>query len=322
LSQSFREELTQEVSSSNVRFIKVLKHLDISKSSWYYIGKVIEKRHTPGPLPMQIPAEVSSLICKTADENPWYGYRKIGIICRWTNAAITDRQVYRIMKDNNLLHKKKDRSIEIRQAQKLFELLPRKANQLWQMDVTYIHIAGYGWWYAVTVIDYYSRYLLAAKLVSSYCAHEVIAALEDARREAENFHGQLQEDPFIVTDNGSSFIARRFIQFVSVGYRHVRIQYRTPTQLGLLERFHRTFKAEEVYWRLYENPEHARVCIAEFRERYNFRRPHWALVPENGGDALTPKDIYLDNRTIRIPEWQEWAKNALKKIQNEVVDAA
>jgi len=27
----------------------------------------------------------------------------------------------------------------------------------------------------------------------------------------------------------------------------VRIQYRTPTQLGLLERFHRTLKEEEVY---------------------------------------------------------------------------
>ena len=41
---------------------------------------------------------------------------------------------------------------------KLFELLPQGPNDLWQMDVTYMHIPGYGWWYAVTVIDYYSRY--------------------------------------------------------------------------------------------------------------------------------------------------------------------
>ena len=47
-------------------------------------------------------------------------------------------------------------------------------NQLWQMDVTYIHIPGYGWQYAVTVIDYYSRYLLACYLTSSYCATEVL----------------------------------------------------------------------------------------------------------------------------------------------------
>ena len=43
----------------------------------------------------------------------------------------------------------------------MFELLPSAPNELWQADVTYLHIPGHGWWYAVTVIDYYSRYLLA-----------------------------------------------------------------------------------------------------------------------------------------------------------------
>ena len=66
------------------------------------------------------------------------------------------------------------------------------------MDVTYIHIPSYGWWYAVTVIDYYSRYLLACHLTSRY-----------------------------------------------------------------------------------------------FRERYNPRRPHWALVPEAGGDPWVPAEVYI-----------------------------
>jgi transposase InsO family protein len=48
----------------------------------------------------------------------------------------------------------------------------------------------------------------------------------------------------LVTDNGPSFIARKFDRFIEDLYRHVRIQYRTPTQLGLLERFHRTLKTE------------------------------------------------------------------------------
>ncbi len=57
-----------------------------------------------------------------------------------------------------------------------------------------------------------------------------------------------------MTDNGSSFLAKRFCAPVRDLYTHVRIRYRTPTQLGWLERFHRTFKDEEVYWRLYDNP--------------------------------------------------------------------
>jgi hypothetical protein len=65
------------------------------------------------------------------------------------------------MKERGLLHRSPPRAPELHQATKLFELLPQRPNDLWQMDVTYIHIPGHGWWYAVTVIDYYSRYLLA-----------------------------------------------------------------------------------------------------------------------------------------------------------------
>ena len=127
----------------------------------------------------------------------------------------------------------------LHQAAKLFELLPQRPNDLWQMDVTYVHIPGYGWWYAVTVIDYYSRYLLACHLTNSYSAVETVLALKLARQEAERLHGPLAKPPFLVTDNGSSFIARKFAAFVAEQYSHVRIQYRTPTQLGLLERFHK-----------------------------------------------------------------------------------
>jgi transposase-like protein len=99
----------------------------------------------------------------------------------------------------------------------------------------------------LTVIDYYSRYLLACYLTSSYSAVEAIRALELAREEAERICGPLGTTPFLVTDNGPSFIARRFGRFIEDLYRHVRIRYRTPTQLGLLERFHRTLKTEEIY---------------------------------------------------------------------------
>ena len=82
------------------------------------------------------------------------------------------------------------------------------------MDVTYIHIPGHGWWYAVTMIDYYSRYLLACHLTFSYSATQVIYALTLAREEAERVGGPLLRRPFLVTDNGPSFVAQRFEDFV------------------------------------------------------------------------------------------------------------
>jgi len=323
VSDELRSAVASELESEpRARRGKVLAALGIAHSTWYRAPRPEDQRRRPGPVPATVPRPVRDLVVRTAQDNPWFGYRKIAIIARWSDGAVTDRQAYRVMIAEGLLHKKPSRRVELHQASKLYELLPSGPNELWQMDVTYVHIPGYGWWYVVTAIDYYSRYLLAARLVSSYCAYEVTQALIDARREAEEIHGPLQHQPYVVTDNGSSFIAKRFRSFVRDLYRHVRIQYRTPTQLGLLERFHETFKEEEVYWRLYEHPNHARVCIAEFKQRYNYRRPHWSLVPVTGGDPVTPVQVYANALRIRIPKWQAWARNAKAKIDSLITEAA
>lgn len=312
-----KEELKQQ---PRLRLTSVLQWLSIQTSSWYHRPAAERKR--PGPPPRAIPAALEQAIIAMATANPWYGYKRIAVMCRRAGTAVTNRQCYAVMKREGLLQKPLPREAELHQAAKLFELLPTGPNQLWQMDVTYVHIPGFGWHYAVTVIDYYSRYLLAAHLTSSYSALAVIEALAIARAEAERLCGPLSKPPFLVTDNGSSFIARRFVAFTREAYQHVRIRYRTPTQLGLLERFHRTLKQEEVYWRLYDHPPHARECLAEFRMRYNTVRPHWALVPKEGGDPATPEEVYLGKVTPQLPRWQGWAKAAKEKLDQLTQAAA
>ena len=297
-----------------VRLTRVLGHLGIASSSWYRRPKPAGERKKPGPPRSSLPATVADAVRATAEACPWWGYKKIAVVCRRRGIGVSNGQVYRVMKRHGLLQKRKPRAAELHQAAKLFELLPQRPNDLWQADVTYIHIPGHGWWYAVTVIDYYSRYLLAIHLTPSYSAAEVNRAMDRAKRRAEEIHGPLEKPPFLVTDNGSSFVARRFRQHIDGAFRHVRIRYRTPTQLGLLERFHQTLKTEEVYWRLYDNPGHCRDCLAEFQERYNTIRPHWALVPDGGGDALSPHDVYVAGANIVIPRWQHWAKAAKKQL--------
>jgi len=296
------------------RLTRVLKILEVASSSWYRPPVPQGDRQRPGPVPKPVDPAVEQWVLTMALTNPWYGYKRIAVMCRRAGQRVKNRDAYRVMKAHDLLHKRRRRVAELYQASKLYELLPSGPNELWQMDVTYVHIPGYGWWYAVTVIDYYSRYLLACRLTFSYCASEVIAALKEAKAEAERLHGPMAKVPFLVTDNGSSFIARRFGEYVEGLFAHVRIQYRTPTQLGLLERFHQTLKNEEVYWRLYDDPRDARRCLAEFRQRYNERRPHWALIPEEGGDPVTPHDVYVGGVKVGIPKWQGWAKGAKAKL--------
>ncbi|NQU26389.1 MAG: hypothetical protein HQ567_34320 [Candidatus Nealsonbacteria bacterium] len=57
-------------------------------------------------------------------------------------------------------------------------------------------------------------------------------------------------------------------------------------------------------------------------ELYNDRRPHWALIPEEGGDPLVPKEVYTSARSIQIPKWQGWAKGAKEKLDRMMSEAA
>jgi len=314
LNVEIRQEVKQGLEGFGpARLTETLHYLGVPLSSWY--RKSVGSATAPGPKRKPVPAHLERGIKWMAEANPWYGYKRVAVMCRRAGLGVTNRQAYRVMKIHGLLQKRKSHVAELYQASKLWELLPDRPNGLWQMDVTYIHIPGHGWWYAVTVMDYYSRYVLAAHLTSSYCALEVTRALEAARAEAQRIHGPMSAMPFLVTDNGPSFLAKRFHRFVQDRFSHVRIQYRTPTQLGLLERFHRTLKQEEIYWRIYDSPAHARQCIEEFRVRYNERRPHWALIPPTGGDPRTPQEVYCNGYRTQIPKWQPWARKARKKLQ-------
>ena len=262
---------------------------------------------------------LKALVVQVAANNPWYGYKRIAVICRRKGYAVTNRFAYRVMKEENLLQKRKSKSAEIYQASKLYELLTSGPNQLFQTDVTYIHIPGNGWWYAVTVIDYYSRYLLTIHLTSSYSALECCHAMDKAIEEAERIHGLLSHKPKIVTDNGCSYIAKKFRNYCKDSeLDHFRTQYRTPQQLGLLERFHATLKAEEVYWNLYGSVSEAKTSLEAFRLRYNQERPHWALRPAPNKDPMVPEEVYSQGKDIIIPKWQGWAKGAKKKIDKEL----
>lgn len=296
-----------------LRLNGLLRALGIARSVWY--AKPVTEPGKPGRKPKGVPEEIAWPVRALAERYPWWGYKRIAVIARREGLKVTNKQVYRVFKAYGLLQKKRLREAALYQAARLFELLPGAPNELWQADVTYLHIPGHGWWYAVTVIDYFSRYLLACHFTPSYTARDVAAALDVARAEAERLHGPLAKTPFLVTDYGSSFLARYFQRHIDGRFAHVRIQYRTPTQLGLLERFHQTLKTEEVYWKLYSSPGEARESLEQFRRRYNEIRPHWALVPQGGGDVLTPADVYVHGQAVELPRWQGWAKAAKAKLQ-------
>ena len=43
----------------------------------------------------------------------------------------------------------------------------RRPNELWQTDFTYLKVIGWGWFYLSTILDDYSRYIIAWKLCTT-----------------------------------------------------------------------------------------------------------------------------------------------------------
>ena len=99
----------------------VLRQLEVPVSNWYRRPKAERKR--PGPPAQPIPAEIVATVVKMATANPWYGYKRIAVMCRRAGDAVKNRQAYRVMREHNLLHQPRPREPELHQAAKLFELL-------------------------------------------------------------------------------------------------------------------------------------------------------------------------------------------------------
>jgi hypothetical protein len=51
-------------------------------------------------------------------------------------------------------------------------------------------------------------------------------------------------------------------------------------------------------------------------------RPHWALIPEEGGDPLVPEEVYTSSRSIQVPRWHGWAEGAKEGLQQMLAEAA
>lgn len=183
-----------EAEKGTARLKPLLGAIGVASSSWYHSPATEPKR--PGPAPRPLDEALKATVVEFARTYPWWGYKRLAIVLRRAGHMVSKKFVHAVFKAEDLMQKRRATAAELHQSAKLFELLPTRPNALWQSDVTYIHIPGHGWWYAVTVIDYYSRYLLACHLTPSYSAPEVSAAIDLAVQEAERLHGRLEQIPF------------------------------------------------------------------------------------------------------------------------------
>src|SRR5262249_34493701 len=96
-------------------------------------------------------------------------------------------------------------------------------NQLWQTDFTYLKVLGWGWFYLSTVLDDFSRYILAWKLCTTMSATDVSDTLLVALRRSGLNQVKVLHRPRLLSDNGPSYVSSELGKWLEDnGIRHIR----------------------------------------------------------------------------------------------------
>ena len=118
------------------------------------------------------------------------------------------------------------------------------SSQLWQTDFTYLKVIGWGWFYLSTILDDYSRYIIAWKLRTNMTADDVTATRKLALEASGCNRANVVHKPRLLSDNGSSHISGDLAEWLEEdhGMDHVRGAPYHPQTQGKIERWHQTLK--------------------------------------------------------------------------------
>ena len=298
-------EIIRLVEASHLPASRTLDKLGIPRSTFYrwydrYRDSGPEalgdRRSRPDRVWNRIPEVIRDEIIDLALTLPELSPRELAV--RFTDEKkyfVSEASVYRLLKAHDLITS--PAYIVIKAAEE-FKDKTTAPNQLWQTDFTYLKITGWGWYYLSTVLDDFSRYIVAWKLGPTMCASDVMATLDQALAASGLDHTIVAQHPRLLSDNGSSYVADDLAEWLeSKNMQHVRGAPYHPQTQGKIERWHQTLK-NRILLDNYYLPGDLERQIGAFVEHYNHVRYHESI------DNLTPADVYFGSAEAIIAERQ------------------
>jgi putative transposase len=197
---------------------------------------------------------------------------------------VSEASVYRLLKAHDLIASP---AYIVVTAAEEFHTKTTAPNQLWQTDFTYLKVIGWGWFYLSTVLDDFSRYIIAWKLCTTMAASDVTDTLDLALTASGCAQARVRHRPRLLSDNGPCYIAGELAQWLDKqAMDHVRGAPCHPQTQGKIERWHQTLK-NRILLENYYLPGDLEAQIEAFVDQYNHRRCHESLR------NLTPADVYF-----------------------------
>ncbi len=241
----------------------------------------------------RIPDDVRERIVQLALDEPELSPRELAVQFTDTESYfVSEASVYRLLKAHDLITS--PAFIVIKAADE-FKDKTTAPNQLWQTDFTYLKVIGWGWFYLSTILDDYSRYIVAWKLCTTMKAGDVTDTLELALQASGCDQATVVHKPRLLSDNGSSYISGDLAEWLDdQSMEHVRGAPYHPQTQGKIERWHQTLK-NRILLENYYLPGDLEAQVDAFVAYYNHRRYHESLA------NLTPADVYFGRgQTILI----------------------
>lgn len=286
---------------------ETLCQVGIARSSyyrWMSKWKVQEEAtsdHIVRGVPELRPEEAQAII-RRKEKEPHLSHRQISGLLRQEGLWVSESSCYRLLKDKNLVEPREVRPAPWNQA--AYE--PFRPNQSWGLDWTQLRVAGLRR-YLVTVIDFFSRYLLAWAIVRTVTQEEVTALVTLALLDQKLEEVPERLRPRLRVDRGSantSSVTKEVLQELAMELSYSRVA--RPTDNARQERFYRTIKQEEIYVVLdYPSDDGARDNIGRYMQYYNDKRPNQALW------NATPAEVHrIGNKTQLLERMRERKINA------------
>ena len=268
-----------EPNNRQISIAKQCTFLNINRSKYYY-EPVAE---TPENLAIML------WLDKQYYATPFYGVLRLTTELNSLGYNVNTKRIRRLMKlvGWKTLYQAPRTTIcdkaSYRYPYLLRDMVVERANQVWEVDITYLPMAK-GFMYLFAIIDVYTRFIVGW-VISNTMTAEWCASITN---EAILTHGKPE---IINSDQGSQFTSEVHTELLKNNEIKISMDGKGRAIDNIfIERFWRTIKYEDIYLKTYENGVSLYQGVGKYIHFYNTKRKHQSL------NNVTPIVLYNQRR--------------------------